>query len=260
MKAWPTSHAAAHMATLFACALALVAGLVPAKAQDKELSARNEEMATIDSVVAVVNRQTILKSDIEAELQLSVLDPNTRGKEKLSEGEALDRLISRTLIQQQMRQEELTATAPTPAQIAERVQEIRNELPACVRAGCSSEEGWSAFLARHGLTPERVQSYLRNRLEILGFIEMRFRQGIRISPEEIEKYYRETLLPQYPSAQKPPSLEQVSGRIEEILLQQQLNVMFDNWLANLRKQGQIEVLDPKLEAANDNGPEGATKE
>ena len=44
--------------------------------------------------------------------------------------------------------------------------------------------------------------------------------------------------------QKPPSLQQVSSRIEEILLQQRVNQVFDNWLANLRKQGQIEVLDP----------------
>ncbi|MGA2538606.1 MAG: hypothetical protein ABSF53_21540, partial [Terracidiphilus sp.] len=34
---------------------------------------------------------------------------------------------------------------------------------------------------------------------------------------------------------------------EEILLQQRVNVMFDDWLSNLRKQGDIEVLDPTLE-------------
>ena len=73
---------------------------------------------------------------------------------------------------------------------------------------------------------------------------MRFRQGIRITPEEIEEYYAGTLLPQYPAGQKPPPLQQVSSRIEEILLQQRVNQVFDNWLANLRKQGQIEVLDP----------------
>ena len=43
-----------------------------------------------------------------------------------------------------------------------------------------------------------------------------------------------------------PPLEQVSGRIEEILLQQQVNVLFDQWLTNLRKQGDVEVLDPAL--------------
>jgi len=100
----------------------------------------------------------------------------------------------------------------------------------------------------------------RNRLEILSFIELRFRQGIRITPEEIDTYYRETLLPQYPSGQTPPPLHQVSSRIEEILLQQRVNALFDSWLSNLRSQGQIQVLDPTLERASATSDEGATRE
>ena len=214
----------------------------------------------IDRVVAVVNRQTILQSDLEDEMQLSVLDPSTSGQEKMTEQEALDRLISRTLIQQQIRQEDLPASEPNPQDIASRLEEIRTELPACVRADCRSDAGWKAFLAQHDLSPARVEGYMHNRLEILSFIEMRFRQGIRIEPVEIEKYYTETLLPQYPAGQKPPALEQVSSRIEEILLQQKVNVLFDAWLANLRSQGQIEVLDPSLELSKSNGTSGATKE
>ena len=214
----------------------------------------------IDRAVAAVNRQTILESDLEDEMQLSILDPSTKGEEKMTPQEALDRLISRRLIQQQIRQEDLPATDPNPQDIAARIEEIRTELPACVRAGCGSDAGWKAFLARHDLSPSRVDRYMHNRLEILSFIEMRFRQGIRISPEETEKYYRETLLPQYPAGQKPPALEQVSSRIEEILLEQRVNVLFDNWLANLRSQGQIEVLDPSLEMPKTGGEDGATKE
>ena len=104
-----------------------------------------------------------------------------------------------------------------------------------------------------------MERYLRNRLEILSFIELRFRQGIRITPEEIETYYRETLLPQYPSGQTPPPLQQVSSRIEEILLQQRVNALFDTWLSNLRSQGQIQVLDPSLERASA-AEDGATRE
>ncbi len=85
-------------------------------------------------------------------------------------------------------------------------------------------------------------------MQILRFIEQRFKQGIRISPEQIESYYRDTLLPQYAAGEAIPPLEEVSTRIEEILLQQQVNALFDDWLSNLRKQGEIEVLDPALES------------
>jgi hypothetical protein len=199
--------------------------------------------------VAVVNRQAILMSDIEDEFRLSVLDPSRVGLSELTPQQSLQRLISRTLIQQQIHQEDMEAARPGPDEIAARLKEIRNELPACVRSNCSSESGWKAFLASHDLTPERVNTYLRNRLEILRFIEMRFRQGIRIAPEDVEAYYREKLLPLYPPGQTPPPLDQVVPRIEEILLQQQVNVLFDDWLENLQKQGEIEVLDPALDPA-----------
>jgi hypothetical protein len=41
-------------------------------------------------------------------------------------------------------------------------------------------------------------------------------------------------------------LEKVSPRIEEILLQQRVNLLFEDWLKNLRKQGDVEVLDATL--------------
>lgn len=247
-----------RLAIRVACLPLVLSLVIPSPAQST--ATQSQSGTSVDRVVAVVNRQTLLESDLQDEIQLSVLDPTTNGQERMTEQEALDRLISRTLIQQQIRQEDLPAAEPNPKDIAARIQEIRTELPACVRADCESDDGWRTFLARHDLSPARVARYTHTRLEILSFIEMRFRQGIRITPEEIEQYYRQTLLPQYPSGQTPPPLEAVSARIEEILLQQKVNVMFDSWLANLRSQGQIEVLDPALETPKSSAGNGATKE
>ena len=251
----------ARPALPWVCLAAMLSGFLPAAAQKAEQTAQPETGATIDRVVAVVNRRAILASDLEDEIQLSVLDPGTSTQTKMNVQEALERLISRALIQQQIRQEDLQATQPDAQQIAARLTEIRTDLPACVRADCKSEAGWKRFLGAHDLTPQQVEDYLRNRVEILSFIELRFRQGIRITPEEIETYYNGTLLPQYPTGETPPPLQQVAARIEEILLQQRVNALFDNWLSNLRKQGQIEVLDPALETATMNPDAGgATKE
>ncbi len=236
-----------------AVGLAAVA-LTSALAQRKE----NASTVTLDRVVAVVNRNAILMSDIEDELRISVLDPSRAGSSDLTPQQALQRLISRTLIQQQIRQEDVQETEPTTEEIAARLKEIREQLPACVRSHCSTEAGWKTFLADNDLPPERVETYLRNRIEILRFIEMRFRQGIRIAPEEVEGYYREKLLPLYPPGQTPPPLDQVAPRIEEILLQQQVNVLFDDWLENLQKQGEIEVLDPALQPAKDQNKASGT--
>jgi peptidyl-prolyl cis-trans isomerase SurA len=202
----------------------------------------------LDRVVAVVNNQAILSSDIDHEIRLSVLDPGRGGLGVLTPARALDQLIGRALIQQQIRQEDQQAAEPSQAEVNARLGEIRRELPACVRGNCGSDAGWKAFLATHSLTEEGVDSYLRYRLEILRFIEQRFRQGISISPQEIAAYYHDTLLPQYAKGEAVPALEKVSARIQEILLQQHVNALFDDWLNNLRKPGDVEVMDPSLES------------
>lgn len=203
----------------------------------------------LDHAVAVVNRHLILASDLDDEIRLSVLDPNNTAQQKLTRRQALDQLISRTLIEQQIRQEDMPSIEPSQEELNARLHELRTELPVCVRQDCASDAGWKAFLAAHELTEQRVDAYLRYRLEILAFIEQRFRQGIQISQQQIETYYRDTLLPQYAPGETVPPLNQVASRIQEILLQQQVNALFDNWLTNLRQQGDVEVLDPALASA-----------
>jgi peptidyl-prolyl cis-trans isomerase SurA len=200
----------------------------------------------LDRAVAVVNKHLILASDLDDEIRLSVLDPNTAHQVEITRQQALDQLINRALIEQQIRQEDMPAIEPPQEEVNARLHEIRTELPICVRQNCASDAGWKAFLAAHTLTAVRVEAYLRYRLEILRFIEQRFRQGIQISPQQVETYYHDTLLPQYASGESAPPLDQVAPRIQEILLQQQVNELFDNWLTDLRKQGDVEVLDPEL--------------
>ncbi len=203
----------------------------------------------LDRAVAVVNKHVILASDLEDEIRLSVLDPNTVPQVEVTRKQALDQLISRTLIEQQIRQQDMQTVEPPQEEVNARLHEIRTQLPICIRQNCASDAGWKAFLVAHGLTAERVEAYLRYRLEILFFIEQRFRQGIQISPQQIDLYYHETLAPQYASGETIPPLDQVAPRIQEILLQQQVNVLFDAWLTNLRRQGDVEVLDPELVSA-----------
>ncbi len=188
-------------------------------------------------------------------MQLSVLDPTTNVREKMNEQLALERLISRDTDPAADSSRSIYRAHGTEAGgdcSAARTRFARSCRHAFARIA-NRMRGWKAFLTHHELTPAQVENYMRLRIEILSFIELRFRQGIRITPEEIETYYTGTLLPQYPAGEKPPPLQQVSSRIEEILLQQRVNALFDNWLSNLRKQGQIEVLDPALETADANG-------
>jgi hypothetical protein len=232
-------------AALCLLAASLLAPRALCSAQSVELPAP----VVLDRVVAVVNKHAILASDIDDEIRISVLDPNLVGEGTLTRQGALEQLISRALIEQQIREQDMQAIAPSQDEVSARLEQIRSQLPACVRENCVTDAGWKAFLAAHSLTPERVESYLRYRLEILSFIEQRFRQGIQISTQQVESYYHDILLPQYAAGENVPPLGQVAERIQEILLEKQVNVLFDAWLNNLREQGDVEVLDPSLESA-----------
>jgi len=225
----------------------LVLGLFLAAIASAAQQPTSTNPVILDSVVAVANKHAILSSDIDDEIRLSVLDPNLIGEGALTRQQALDQLISRALIEQQIRQEDIESIEPSQDEVNARLNQIRQQLPACVHQNCATDAGWKLFLAAHGLTSERVESYLRYRLEILSFIEQRFRQGIQVSPQQIDEYYHQTLLPQYKPSEAIPPLDQVAPRIQEILLEQQVNVLFDAWLTNLRGQGDVEILDPTLE-------------
>lgn len=243
-------------ATVVTLSLSVCFALVPAASSHAQAGSA----VPLDSVVAVVNGRTVLSSDVDDDIQLSVLDPVPGADGVITRQRALDELISRALIQQQIRREDLPAIEPTAAEVTARLDEIRKQLPACARAHCSTDSGWKAFLAAHHLTQDRVEAYLRNRMEILRFIEERFRQGIQISKEQIESYYTDTLLPQYPAGVSVPSLNQVSSRIQEILLEQQVNELFGNWLNNLRSEGDVEILDPSLQSAEPQPGGGGSSE
>lgn len=211
---------------------------------------------TLDSVVAVVNNHAILSSDIDRAMRLSVLETPDGGDGKLDRKSALDRLISRELILEQTTPEEKKRSEPTEEQLRARLALLREELPACARYHCTTDAGWEAFLTANGLTQNQVVSYLRLRLSLLSFIESRFRQGVHISQEEIEDYYRDKFAPEYPPGHQAPPLPSVAPRISEILLQQHVTQLFDAWLDNLRKQGDVEILDPALKAEGQKASEG----
>jgi hypothetical protein len=129
------------------------------------------------------------------------------------------------------------------------LMELRQSLPDCKHRDCVSETGWREYLATLGLTPARVAEYWTRRMAVLRFIELRFRSGNRVTPEEIAKYYRDSLVPKYAKPEDAPPLDKVSQRIQEILLQQKVNALLNDWLKSLQDQGQVEILDPALKAA-----------
>jgi peptidyl-prolyl cis-trans isomerase SurA len=201
----------------------------------------------LDRVVAIVNDDLILDSDVNEELRLQAFDPYHAGSEKLSNARAIERLINRDLILQQLKLQ--PEEAPTDAQVNKQIDELRKDIPACGQYHCETKEGWDRFLADNGFTGASFFTRWKERMTVLSFIEDRFQLGINITPQQIQDYYEKTLLPEYERLHAPaPKLNAITGQIREVLLQQQISNLLGDWLKSLRAQGSVVVLHPAEEA------------
>jgi peptidyl-prolyl cis-trans isomerase SurA len=196
----------------------------------------------LDRVIAVVNGDVILESDVDEERRFEEIQPY-RSVNNFTRERAIERLIDRILILQQaaLEPEDAVSEKELDAQLVT----LRKDIPECKQYKCETDEGWQRFIGDHGFTVEEFRDRWRRRMELLKFIEVRFRNGIAISDDQIKTYYEKTMLPAYAKRNAtPPKLEAISHRIEEVLLQQQVSALLEDWLKSLRAQGSVRMMTP----------------
>jgi hypothetical protein len=201
----------------------------------------------VDEIVAIVNGDLILDSDIDQERRFAALLPYGEASGAYTREKALERLINRYLILQQVK---LQPQDPiTEADATKDLDSLRKAIPTCKEFHCETQAGWDKFLATEGFTESTLTGLWQQRMVVLQFIEQRFRMGIKITDAEIKDYYTRELLPQYATLNAPPPpLTAISSRIQEILLQQQVSNLLKDWLQSLRAQGSVVILHPGEEA------------
>ena len=196
----------------------------------------------MDRLVAVVNGDVILESDVDEERRFEEVQPYRSGP-TFTRDRIIERLIDRTLILQQaaLEPEDAVPDRDLDAQIAT----LRKDIPACKQYHCETDDGWKKYLGDHGFTEEEFRARWKQRMQLLKFIEVRFRNGINVKDSEIQEYYEKTMLPEYAKRNvTPPKLETIQKRIEEVLLQQEVGALLRDWLKSLRAQGSVLMLTP----------------
>jgi peptidyl-prolyl cis-trans isomerase SurA len=239
----PFGTSAEFLRSLFVAGL-LAASMSAAAWGQQSAAALPHGAVVLDHVVAVINGSVILDSDVKEEMDYAILQPFGLNSARNTPQRALQRLIDRDLILQQMKTTQSLAP-PSAEEVSERLMELRGIIPECAQYHCQTEAGWQAFLKAKGLTEKQVEAHWAQRMLILSFIQSRFGAGVRITPAEIKDYYEKTLLPQLQDkGVKPPPLAMVSSRIEEILVQQRVSSLLLEWLQSLKSEGSVSILDP----------------
>jgi peptidyl-prolyl cis-trans isomerase SurA len=235
--------------TAFAAITLALAG-ASEHAQTPGSSSGARQFVSLDHVVALINGDVLLESDVDEELHFAALEPFQANTGDDTRQSAMSRLINRDLIVQQMKEQQQVSVNISDADVEKSLAELRGHLPACARYDCTTTNGWNSFLAENDLTNQEVEEHWKQRLAILQFIDQRFRSGIRISHESIDDYYAKSVVPAFEKQHEhAPPLNDVSARIQEVLLQQQVNGLLRDWLRSLRDEGSVQILDPAYQPA-----------
>lgn len=203
----------------------------------------------VDRIVAVVDKQVILESDwnIEVRYQCFLNGTSPAAVTTSQRDAALDRLIDRALIQQQIEKTNFVRAAEP--EITSRVEQVRKQ-----KMNGSDPAAWAAALASYGLDDAAVHDEVAAELDVVRFVELRFRPSVHVDPVMVANYYRDSLVPELEKqGAKAPPLAEVSARIEEILVQQELDKLVSNWLRALHSQAEVRRITPQAELAEDAG-------
>ncbi len=205
----------------------------------------------LDRVVAIVDGQVILDSDVDEERRLETIQPLVRGGATPADAgrdRQIERLVNRTLILQQAKLQ-VQEDGITDADVDKEIASMRDTLAPCKQSDCATDAGWAKFLGSHGFTPTEFRHRWKQRMEVLAFIQERFGAGTTVSDAQIKAFYQNTMLPGYAKAHvKAATLASVEPRIREVLQQQQISSLLRDWLQSLRAQGSITILHPGEEA------------
>jgi len=215
---------AALAAPLFAL-LALASG-APGRAVADAAAPR-----TVDRILATVDGDPILLSDLERLLGLGIVRREEGESDATLERRALDRMIENRL-----RLHELDRFGYEQAPLEEidrRYQRIRDRF--------AGETEFRAELDRLGLDDTRLRLLVARQIAILAYVEERLGPRVFVGVEDIRKYFDEELKPELVKRGEPvPAIESVRESIRAVLRERRLNEEIDRWTRDLRAKADIE--------------------
>ncbi|MGB8479930.1 MAG: SurA N-terminal domain-containing protein [Acidobacteriaceae bacterium] len=203
----------------------------------------SQRTAVLDRVVADVDGQAILASDVDDEIRFSALQPGVEPADDNTPQRALNRVIDRTLIDQQRTLQPGVAVV-SQKDVDQAIDTMRKQISAATNTDCETDAGWKAFLVHHAFTPDEIQDRMRERLAILKFIDVRFGVVVQVSNADVRNYYDQVLTPELKQGKQPlPDFRTVAPKIRQILRQRQVSNLIDEWLKSLRTEGHVKILD-----------------
>ncbi|HET9209275.1 MAG TPA: hypothetical protein VFR03_02690 [Thermoanaerobaculia bacterium] len=185
-----------------------------------------------DRVLAVVDEDPVLASDVDRIIRLGLEQPQPGETEERFRRRVLDGLIDQRL---QFHEVDRFNFEQVPVdEIQKRVAEIRSRYP--------DEASFQKALKEVGLDDKGLRQLVARQLLVLTYVDERLGANVFVEPDEINRYYRDVLTPEMRKrGQIPPALDDVREDIRETLKQQKMTQEMTRWTRELRNKADIVV-------------------
>jgi peptidyl-prolyl cis-trans isomerase SurA len=183
-----------------------------------------------DRIVAVVNGDPILQSDVERTLALGLVERRADETPQQLRRRVLDGLVEQRL---RVHEVERYGFEQVPVEmIAEQIDAIRARFP--------SEEAFRRRLADLGLQLAGLEQLVAQQLQVMVYVDELLGARVFVGVEEIEAHYERVLAPRLRREGRPvPPIEEVREEIREVLRQERLNEELARWTAELRREADV---------------------
>jgi hypothetical protein len=187
----------------------------------------------INRIAVIVGKRAIKTSDIYRDLRATQFLNHDRPDFSVdAKRKAAERLVDQTLIRDEMEKGRYarSGAADLDAMLMRLLQD---------RFGGSTAR-MKDSLSAYGLDEDQLRMQLQWQLDVLRFIEERFRPGVLVTDEEVRAYYdaRQTdLKRQFPQLK---TYEALAPKIRTSLEGERLNANFEQWLAQVRQRNRVE--------------------
>jgi hypothetical protein len=200
--------------------------------RNPQSAGRQSAIHLIDRLVAVVNEYPITESDV---LWFLALDPEVTVESYSNElkRRALEQIIDQELLHREA--EKLPTVEVTEEAIKQYLGELVSRFP--------SEAVFGRRCEAVGLTDEALRELARHRVEILRFIDFRFRAFVFVSDAEIQSYYETRIVPAARERQETvPPLDQLRELIEKNIIEDKVAAEMIAWFEENRRRSEIVYL------------------
>ena len=194
-------------------------------------TAAAQEAAVLDRILAVVDEDPILQSEVDQVIGLGLVEPEPEEPDELFRARVLQSLVAQRL---RFHEIDRFGFSELPIDSVERQYDAFRD-----RFGSADE--LAARLAELGLDETGLKQLIARQIMVVTYVEERLGPRVFVSLDDITDYYDGVLTPEMRAAGQPlPPIQEVREQIREVVKQQRLNEEIDRWTEELRQRADIE--------------------